>query len=179
MGNLFLFNKPVIYRKATTANPAPISAPSTETPTPPGAAAVDVAALLAPDTTLDALDATLAASLVAVENAPPAPDVIVLATPLAPDVIVVKTPPAPDVTTVNTLSAPEVISVARLVPTLPAPEVMTVATEVATDSTVEAMPVPTEAAPEVITEMREESWAEARELVARGRRMVERRMVMD
>lgn len=86
------------------------------------------------------------------------------------------------------LSAPDVISVARLVPTLPAPDVTIVktlpaplvtslATLVATDSTVEAIPVPIEAAPEVMTEIREESWADARGAATRGRRRAEVRIV--
>jgi hypothetical protein len=90
----------VVYKSATTAIPAPINAPSSDKPV--GAApAVVVNPPLAADATLEPPDATVEASdvatepasLVAVENAPPAPEVIVLATPVATD-------PAPDVTTV-------------------------------------------------------------------------------
>jgi hypothetical protein len=115
--------------------------------------------------------------------------VIVLATPPAPDVTTVYTEPPPDVTTVYTDTAPEVISVASEVATLPAPDVITVAmlpaplvtvdaTPVAMLSTVDAIPVPTDSTPEVITEMIEESCADAREAATSGRRMADERIAV-
>lgn len=74
------------HSNTTRANPAPTKAPWALTPF---GTAAPVAAVLAALATLDApeakvlarLVATDAASLVAVENAPPAPDVIVYAIP--------------------------------------------------------------------------------------------------